>query len=320
MRLSLSKGSSGVINLPKNLKVNAQRLQGVLVTVPNTDDEVFVWRNNTWLPDKFLPSIGIEGLTLSNNAIDADHDLNFSAGAALTTIGQRRVARLDTTLVKQLDSSWEAGNNSGGLFNNVNLEAPNTYHCFLLVNNSTGEVDAGFDDNLNAENRPAGWSARRVGSILYRGSSIVAFNQFGWFFEHKTPIVDLNGVEIATTSTLYMLSVPTGLPVEASFIFAGGLAGDIEGGDVSISVQSPDQNTQTPNLGPHVGSFRGTYGSFFVFTPVDLTDTTTVLSLLRHTNTEAKIKMIRTGEYLGSAWQTTLITTGWYDHALLRGY
>jgi hypothetical protein len=54
-------------------------------------------------------------ITVSNNASDANNDINFSSGNAPLDDGSGQVL-LSSTLVKRLDASWSAGTNQGGLF------------------------------------------------------------------------------------------------------------------------------------------------------------------------------------------------------------
>ncbi len=157
--------------------------------------------------------------TLSNTA-DADHDVTFSVGKILDSVGAS-VIDLQSALTKQIDATWAAGNNAGGLFTGT-VAASTTYHCFVIVKDSDGSVDAGFDISNLGANIPVGYTAkRRIGSIITDGSAnILPFLQFGDVFYHKSGNqVDLSTTTPATVTTPLTLSVPTGLNIEALTTF-----------------------------------------------------------------------------------------------------
>lgn len=152
----------------------------------------------------------INGLEISNGT-DADHDIDIAPGYAASKNKKGGLGLL-SSITKQLDASWVVGSAVGGLFSG-SIAANTTYHVFLIRKDSDGTVDAGFDTDIGAANIPAGYTAfRRVGSIVTDVSSnIIAFTQFGCFFELVTPIVDVSAAAGSTVGALVTLSAPSGL-------------------------------------------------------------------------------------------------------------
>ena len=117
------------------------------------------------LTDKIIPATtttqGIAFLsnpiTISNNATDANNDIDFSAGTFQFSDGSGQA--LATAMTKRLDATWSAGSGNGGLFSGT--KAINTwYYPFAIYNPTTGVSDAGFDVSPSGANIPAGFTKR----------------------------------------------------------------------------------------------------------------------------------------------------------------
>ena len=137
-------------------------------------------------------------ITISNNATDANNDIDFSAGNAPLDDGSGQVL-LSSTLVKRLDASWVAGTNQGGLFSGT--KAINTwYYLFAIVNTTTGATDAGFDSSVLGANVPSGWKISKIlHAIRTDGSGNIlngTFTKDGWFYFNTSQ------TEYTTTSTV----------------------------------------------------------------------------------------------------------------------
>lgn len=248
----------------------------------------------------------------SNAAGDITNDITLSIGQCVTMIGGRYIASLASALTKQLDAVWTAGNNAGGRFSGVAL-ANQTYHLFALYNPSTGAVDAGFDSSVVAANRPAGWAARRVGSIIRASAAIVPFRQYGNYFELGTVAPDIS-VQVPTGGALYGVTVPTGLSVQVRGILSPGWAESNL--TLAISAQSPSQTPLIPALHPASASFVGMAGGRELSNGTSAYATASELLIM--TNTSGQIYLRRTGTYTATSasnWQTL----GWFDQDLLRG-
>lgn len=158
----------------------------------------------------------LSGLTVSNEAGDTDHDIQFETGAAIDSTNTQQI-KLLSALIKQIDAPWVDGTNQGGLFAGT-VAANTTYHLFVILDPSSGVVDAGFDTSLAAANRPAGFTFYKRVASLYTDSSsnLVQFvqliNKPDFFM--LVSITDDHNITTAG-STLETVSVPTGLNFEA---------------------------------------------------------------------------------------------------------
>lgn len=178
------------------------------------------------------------GLSLSNDS-DADHDIAISPGACRDSANGDNLS-LSSTLTKQIDATWAAGDDAGGMF--TGSVGNNTwYHVFLIKKDSDGSIDAGFDTSISAANIPSGYTAyRRIGSVLTDGSAnILGFTQFGDVFVWDNPPLDASNASVGNASrTLLTLSVPSGVRVLASF-------NTIESGTArDMRWSSPDQDDE----------------------------------------------------------------------------
>lgn len=155
------------------------------------------------------------GLTLSNNGIDSDHDIDIAVGSCRDSANG---ANLDITsaLTKQIDASWVTGTNQGGLSSSLTVANSTWYHVFVIT--VAGVDDIGFDTSITAANLVSDHVAtayRRIGSVLTDGSAnIVAFTQNGNDFVWSNPPRDLNA-SVTTSTTAATLSVPTGVSTRA---------------------------------------------------------------------------------------------------------
>lgn len=153
-----------------------------------------------------LPRGYIDGLILSNNGVDGDHDIDISIGECRDSTNSFDLS-ITSVFVKQIDATWAAGTNQGGLFSGT-VAADTWYHVFAIRKNSDGSIDFGFDTSVTAANIPSGYSNyRRIGSVLTDSSSnIIDFSQIGDEFLWLDPpldfasTVDTSGVTITITS------------------------------------------------------------------------------------------------------------------------
>jgi hypothetical protein len=190
--------------------------QGELVTGLNADQWEGLHAQD--LLDLICPNF-IEGFTLSNNSSDPNNDIDFGPGrASVDNSSHRYVAKTTSTMTKQLDASWAAGNNQGGLFSGSKANST-WYHCFVIRKDSDGSIDFGFDTSVTAANIPSGYSAyRRIGSIRTDASgNILGFDQWGDEFWWKDPLYTHDTTNPGTSAVLAVMAVPPGLRVEALF-------------------------------------------------------------------------------------------------------
>lgn len=247
---------------------------------------------------------------LSNNSVDPINDINLSPGEFAIN---GKIARLTGSLTKQLDAPWTEGNNVGGRFSNVPLDNV-TYHVFALVNEQ-GVVDAGMDNSAIAANRPAGWSAKRIGSLLRLNNAIRRFVQTGAWFDLKTiNTPDLEDVFIPSAGALYRVSAPAGIKT----LYRGhlSLGNPNPYANLALVIQPPDQDPLPPAGNPYLSTFRGTVGGYhgnsYVFVET--------AEVMVATNADSQVYLARSGSYFGAAGAgTTLQPRGWVDLGLLNG-
>ena len=179
------------------------------------------------------------------NAADSDHDIQFNAGRIPSADGLTLL--VSTTKTKQIDASWVAGNNTGGLFSGT-VTADTTYHLFVIRKDSSGLIDVGFDTDAGAANIPAGYTAyRRIASIITDGAAnIPAFTQVGDNFILAGAVEDAATLDPGTAAVTPILSVPAGL----NLTWAGSVAiyNITPSGDQYCLVTSPEATDEAPAI------------------------------------------------------------------------
>ncbi len=144
-----------------------------------------------------LPRNYISGAQISNNGVDADHDIDVAAGQLRNT-GDTGNILITSSITKRLDATWASGTGNGGLNDTDQPVATGTwYHVFALGKTTNDAYDVGFDTDPDATNLladaavvAAGFTIyRRLGTIKTDGTSnILAFTQTGRHFEWDDPI------------------------------------------------------------------------------------------------------------------------------------
>lgn len=311
--MTLLPRRTGVIN--SQLIYNRRHAKAIL-NVPIAEnlaqtDQLLVLRNGQYSYEEFFTTaVPQPTLTwISSNSIQVEF------GSVITNIGGRRVALVSFPITKQLTVAWAPGNNSGGLFSGT--AANTTYHMFVIFNPITGAVDAGFDTSVLAANRPVGWLAKRVGSIIRRGNNILKFFQLGHYFELDVRVADLQDVYVPTTPTLYALTVPTGLPVIAHMNINAGAA-SLTANLLVLGIQSAGATSMTLSGGSTFSDFSGSISSDSYELPgPDFSFNTSVGEFRVGTNTSGQIQLKRSGAYHTAG--TTIQTLGWEDYKLYCG-
>ncbi|KKN22291.1 hypothetical protein LCGC14_0916750 [marine sediment metagenome] len=112
----------------------------------------------------------LAGLDLAVNETDEEHDIDIFKGVTQEE-GGALTLKLTDTLTKQIDAAWSQGTAAGGMFAGT-VAADTWYHAHLIRNDTSSEIDAGFDTSLTAANKPVGWSSYRyLGSVLTDASA-----------------------------------------------------------------------------------------------------------------------------------------------------
>lgn len=157
----------------------------------------------------------IDGLILSNNATDANNDIDIAAGMARDASDTEAMV-LAGSLTKQLDAVWAVGTGAGGL--DTGSKANSTwYHVWLIKNPTTGTVDSLFSTSASAPTMPTGYTLkRRIGAVRTDGSgNLVAFTQDGDEILWTDPPLDVDATNPGTSAVTRALTVPTGIRVQA---------------------------------------------------------------------------------------------------------
>jgi hypothetical protein len=274
------------------------------------------FRNNAFQPTDFLLStIPEPTLTWVSGKV------SINASKVLTNIGGRRIAVLNNPIIKSLDAVWTSGTNVGGRF--TNQLSDTTYHVFAIFNPISEVTDIGFDTSISAVNRPSGWFAKRIGSVIRRNGGILAFRQLNHYFELDVPLADLQDIVIPTTPTLYSLSVPIGLSVIARVTMTSGVA-SLTGERLAIGLQSPAAASLGVRDSSLFSSFVGSQSAISSMvngSAADLIFTTSVSEYRVPTDSFGQIQMIRAGSYsnIPGVACTTVQLLGWEDVQLYCG-
>ena len=159
-------------------------------------------------------------ITISNNATDANNDIDFSAGNFQFSDGSGQ-AVATAIMTKRLDATWSAGTNQGGLLNGTAVPKAinSTYHCYKIFNPTTGVEDSAFLLGVAGTAPdptavlPSNYTKfERRGSIMTDGSgNIRQFTQTLKDFEYKTPTFDIGLANQGTSAVSRTLSVPFGI-------------------------------------------------------------------------------------------------------------
>jgi len=168
-----------------------------------------------------LPMGHLSGLTVAH-AADTDHDITVAAGKARGDADTYDIV-LAPALTKQIDATWAAGTNQGGMATGESIPASGTLHLWLIYGASG--VDLMFNNHATTAlnpTLPAGYNLgkRRIWSFRTDSSSnIINGDQWGtgllrtWMYD--TPILDVNNGAPGMAAVTAALSVPSGIIVKA---------------------------------------------------------------------------------------------------------
>ena len=193
----------------------------------------------------------IDGI-ITSQAADPDHDITFGTGICRDADNSVTI-ELSSTITKQIDVPWVAGNNQGGFPSALTLTAFTGYHLFLIKNPTSGVVDAGFDTSITATNLLADATGftkyRRVGAVRANVSvNIYGYIQIGDHFVYTPSIQDIDMHPGTGEETHTIQLAPNGIKslVDVSICFQRpDSAGDTfylaGGGDDTLVTPSSDQ-------------------------------------------------------------------------------
>jgi len=145
----------------------------------------------------FLHPINLQGLIISNNATDADHDLDISAGAVKNHDYTHDLV-LATGITKAFDAAWAYGTNNGG-DDGTGLQVSTQYYIYLIHETSTNRTDVIGSASAVSPTLPTGWDKyRRIGYWMTEAASNmdVGIHQ-GIRFIFATALQDVNDTSVA---------------------------------------------------------------------------------------------------------------------------
>ena len=207
------------------------------------------------------------GLGISNDGTTPATKIDIASGIARDA-GDANDLILTSTLIKDLASTWAAGN-AGGLDTGVKANST-TYHIHLIRNTTTGATDAVFSTSATSGGvtLPTGYAyGRYLWPVMTDGSgNIRLFSQQGDHFLWTTPVNDVNATNPGTAAVLRTLTVPQGIKVLA----VGGAGFSVttaDNTDGRVTITSPDQNDVTPGIANLNGGYSfspATGGQFWL--------------------------------------------------------
>ncbi len=177
-----------------------------------------VWAATTSIaPRSYLAGCGL------TNGTDATNDINIAAGVCMDSTNVMTIT-VAAMAGKQLDVNWAPGA-ATGMRNSGAAIANTTYHIYAVAKaDGTQDIYAHTSTTvatvitaLQAEAVGASYLyARRIGSIVRAGATILAFTQDGDLFQLSIPVLDINVTTAgAAAVTRTLASVPTGINVRA---------------------------------------------------------------------------------------------------------
>ena len=195
-----------------------------------------------------FPRGHIDGLILSNNASDATNDIDVSAGECRGSRGILDMVTL-TGGTKRLDADFAEGGGQGMRYSGAAI-TDTTYHLFF-IGKPDGTTDlfayAGGLDPTSV--LPSGFvDYRRIGSIIRTGGAIVAFTQYGDYFQKNTPSADISATNPGTSAVTRTLLVPTGIVVEAD-VYVGAATGGTAAGNILITALTAADTAPSSTIG-----------------------------------------------------------------------
>lgn len=211
---------SGSLLLPASTTVKAPLTitPGVDPTTPNngdiwtTSDNIFARLDGQTISLKGggeVPRGVPAGLTLINSVTDPNSHIVITVGSAATS-DNAELVQLTSPLSKNLNATWVAGDDNGGLDTGVK-QVNKGYHVFAILNPVTKVTDGLYSLSATNPVLPSGYTKfRRLGTVLTDGSgNIVLFHQIGCWFYLRVPYT--YSFTNADANTAYVRKF-TGLP------------------------------------------------------------------------------------------------------------
>ncbi len=150
---------------------------------------------------------------------------------------------LAAAMMKRLDQVWAAGSGNGGLDQGA-LVANVWYHCFVILNPTTGTVDIIFSGSITNPLLPSGFTVfRRIWSILTNGSAdIMPYSQSDDWCAWAVQLNSFSSGNLGASPTVITMATPLGIKVEAQFLLL------VVSGAGRVGVMDPDTGDPAAGL------------------------------------------------------------------------
>lgn len=180
----------------------------------------------------------IDGLTLSNDTVDASHRIDIAVGECRDSSNTVNLA-ITSGIEIDIEDSGEDGLDTGS------VAADTWYHVHLYRKPSDSSIHAVFSLSATSPTLPdSAVYRRRLGAVLTDGSSnIIAFSQEDDEFLWKDPPVDYDTSSLGTTAATPTLSVPSGIKVRAK---VNAITWKGANNNARVYISSPDVNDEAP--------------------------------------------------------------------------
>jgi|GEM_PF-1700523 len=233
----------------------------------------------------------LAGLTLS--AAGSTATFGIAAGIAMDSTNANMMTL--ASAYTKTTSAWAVGSGNGAIDTGA-IANTTWYHVYLIQRIDTGVTDILFSLSASSPTMPTNYTLfRRIGSMRTDGSAQwVKFSQLGDEFLWSVAFGDVAVSNLGTSATLYTLTVPTGVQVNALFRAA------FKNGAVNVVgiVTSPDESDQGTAAATGMGTFNGpVLGNY------------TIATLNVRTNTSAQIRA--RSDTASSTFNVS--TYGWVD-------
>jgi hypothetical protein len=214
----------------------------------------------------------LSGLTLSAAGSTATFGIAVGVATDSTNTAMMAIASAYT----KTTSSWAVGSANGAL-DTGSIANSTWYHVYLIKRTDTGVVDILVSLSASAPTMPTNYTLfRRIGSMRTNGSAQwIKFVQLGDEFLWAVPTSDINVSNLGTVATLYTLTVPTGVQVNA-LVRMNGTNATV---GTAILFNSPDED---------VSAAAAPNGNYNILVFQSGTANTTTLNL--RTNTSAQLR------------------------------
>lgn len=212
-RNNISAAANGAITA-SGLTVSTGKLLGRTTAATGAIEEITVSTGLSLSGTTLTSALSnyLTGLVLST----AGSSSTMSIASGVATDSSNTITMSLGSSISKTTSAWAVGTGNGGI--DTGSIANNTwYHFYLIRRPDTGVVDVVFSTNASTPTLPTNYTQyRRIGSGRTNGSAQwIKFIQNGDDFTWDVPVADVTANNPGTTAVTRVLTVPTGVKVEA---------------------------------------------------------------------------------------------------------